>query len=239
MKLASVVLAVACLLVAAPAAGAATSYKFKADVTVFQEAEWQVVSQTDDLCSGSNVFNVYAGQGEGYLRASGRRKSVTFRKTRAGLQSSALAVPGFAVRDAAYSSSREGSDEDCDPPAPATVDTGACGLIVKRKGTARLNMLLIGGRLSLTGGLYEPPTRPRCPDASGYTGGIGYAGPARSRKDVDKLIQNPRVRSIELGASAKNKSLEGNVSPSPAFNLRSSSGTGTARWSVKLTRVKK
>lgn len=239
MRFSPLALAVTSLLVAAPAATAATSYKFKADVTVFQEAEWQVVSQSDDLCGSSNVFNVYSGQGEGYLRASGRRKSVTFRKTRAGLESSRFAVPGFAVRDAAYSSSREGFDEDCDPPAPLTVNTGACGLIIKRKGPARLNMLVIGGRLSLTGGLYEPAERPRCPDASGYTGGIGYAGPARSRKDVDKLIQNPRVRSIELGASAKNKSLEGDVSPSPAFNLRSSSGTGTARWSVKLTRVKK
>ena len=230
--------AVVSMLAVAPAAQSATKHKFRVSVTVFQEAEWQIVSQTDDLCSGSNVFNVYSGEGSGYLRAKGRTK-VTFSRKGGVLQSSGFRVPGFAVRDAAYSSRQEGFDEDCNPPAPAQIDTGACGLIIRRKGTARLNLLVVGGRLALTGGLYEPPERPRCPDASGRTGGIGYAGPSRSRRDVAKLITSRRVRSIELASSVKSKPLGGDdISPSPAFNVRSASGEETVRWRVKLTRIR-
>lgn len=239
-RVVALALALTSLLVTVPSAQAAKKPKFRVSVTVFQEAEWQVLSQSDDLCGGSNVFNVYSGEGSGYLRAKSSRARVTFTKTRTGLTSSEFRAPGEAFREATYSSSREGFDEDCDPPAPAQVNTDACGLIIRRTGTARMHLLVLpNGRLTLTGGFYEPRSRPRCPDASGRTGGIGYSGPSRGRRDVGKLLQNKRVRSIELSSSVKNDPLGADdVSPSPGFDVRSASGEQSVRWKVKLTRLR-
>jgi hypothetical protein len=91
--------------------------------------------------------------------------------------------------------------------------------------------------LNLTGGFYNR-INAACADPSLYTGVLGFAGRPK-RNDVNDLIVNKRVRSIELSAFDSTKFTCKNLSD---FGANSQCvegyGKGTASWHVKLTRMR-
>lgn len=234
------VLAIA--ITATPAAAEAASYRFKVNLTVVQTTDWaQTVRHPapgDGYCGERDVHYVYTGDGDGQLKAKLIGGRVTFRGTRRQMQSTEIKVPGTVVSNASpYSIAREGTpDEFCEVPPPPPFPVGECNPLVRRPGVARSFLLALGGRLTLTGGFYRRDGK-GCADPSLYTGVLGFGG-RPARRDVNTLIANKRVRSIELSASdttpfgLKNLSDFGGNS-----KLLAGSGKGEARWSVKLVRV--
>jgi hypothetical protein len=87
-------------------------------------------------------------------------------------------------------------------------------------------------------GAFQDPGLPKCPDSSVKTAALGAAGPA-ARGDVDDLIRNKRVRSIELRASKQRRKLGplDIATPGAVFENIAASGTYSASWKVKLTRI--
>jgi hypothetical protein len=240
-----IALAIAGLMLLPDVAGA-KSYRFKVDLTVFQDTDWtehvRHPAPGDAYCGERDVHYVYKGEGGGQLKAKIRGGRVTFNGTKRFLQSSEIKVPGTVLSDSSpWSVEMVGfPDEGCEvPPPPAFTNGGdGCNPLVRHPGTARSFLLALKGRLNLTGGFYRRDKK-SCSDPSGYTGVLGFGG-RPARRDVNDLITNKRVRSIELSASdpsnvftAKNLSSFG-ANSETVFG----SGKGVARWSVKLTRLR-
>ena len=121
--------------------------------------------------------------------------------------------------------------QGCKLPAPPALDVGECNPFVPRRGTARGFLVVIGGRMNLTGGLF-PRINATCLDPSLYTGVLGFGG-RPARRDVNDLIVNRRVRSIELDASDSTKFTCRNLSDFGANSeCVQGSGKGTASWRV-------
>jgi hypothetical protein len=114
-------------------------------------------------------------------------------------------VPGTVIANASdYTIAMQGvPDEGCAVPAPPAFPVGDCNPLVRRRGTARSFFLVVGGRPTLTGGFYRRDGG-ACADPSLYTGAVGFGG-RPARRDVNDLIVNRRVRSIELAASDTTK----------------------------------
>ncbi|MDX6586450.1 MAG: hypothetical protein QOI31_923, partial [Solirubrobacterales bacterium] len=127
------------------------------------------------------------------------------------------------------------ADQGCDlPPPPFSV--GECNPFAWRPGKARSFLVVIGGRMNLTGGFYNPDYD-ACYDPSLYTGVLGFGGRPR-RSDVNKLIVNKRVRSIELDASDSTKfSCKRLADFGANSDCVEGFGSGSASWHVKLTRI--
>ena len=229
----------------APSAASAASYRFKVNLSVVQTTDWaQTVRHPapgDGYCGSRDVHWEYRGDGDGQLKAKVVGRRVTFKGTRRALQSTEIKVPGTVVSDHSdYTITQVGvADPGCDlpepPPPPHSGE--ACGQLARRPGTARSFLLVLSGRLNLTGGFYRRDKK-ACADPSLYTGLLGFGGRPK-RRDVNKLIVNKRVRSIELSASDKTVFGAKNLSDFGA-NSRTleGSGTGSARWHVKLTRIR-
>ena len=225
-------------------AAQAASYRFKVDLTVFQDTDWQEQvrhpAPGDAYCGDRDVHYVYASDGGGQLKAKIRGGRVTFKGTRRFLQSSELKVPGTVLTDSSpWTVAMEGvPDEGCEvPPPPAFTNGGeGCHPLIRHPGTARSFLLVLKGRLSLTGGFYRRDKK-ACSDPSGYTGVLGFGG-RPGRRDVNDLITNKRVRSIELSASDSDTFTAKKLS---SFGANSETifgaGKGSARWHVKLTRL--
>jgi hypothetical protein len=221
----------------------AASYRFKVDLTVVQTTDWgQTVRHPapgDGYCGDRDVHYVYTGDGDGQLKAKIVGGRVTFRGTRRMMQSTEIKVPGTVVSNASdYSVAMEGvPDEGCVVPSPPPFSAGnGCNPLVRRPGVARSFLLAIGGRLTLTGGFYRGDQK-SCADPSLYTGVLGFGG-RPSRRDVNTLIANKRVRSIELSASDTTKFGLKNLSDFGANSkLLKGSGNGSASWRVKLVRM--
>jgi hypothetical protein len=230
-----------------PGVAEAATYRFKVDLTVVQTTDWEESvrhpAPGDAYCGDRDVHYVYKSQGDGQLKAKIRGGQVTFRGTRQALQSSEIKVPGTVVTNSdPWSIAMVGvPDEGCDvPPPPAFPNesaSGGCNPLVRRPGTARSFLLAIGGRLTLTGGFYRRDKR-SCSDPSLFTGVLGFGG-RPARRDVNTLIMNKRVRSIELSASDTTKFTKKNLSDFGANSKTiAGSGKGEARWNVKLTRIR-
>jgi hypothetical protein len=238
------VIALAIGVMCVPSAAEAASYRFKVDLTVFQDTDWteQVrhPAPGDAYCGDRDVHYVYSSDGGGQMKAKIRGGRVTFKGTKRFLQSSEIKIPGTVVSDAApWTIAMVGTpDEGCDvpPPPPFTNGDEGCNPLIRRPGTARSFLLVQKGRLILTGGFYRRDKR-ACSDPSLYTGVVGLGG-RPARRDVNDLITSKRVRSIELSASDKDVFTAKNLS---SFGANSEtifgSGKGVARWSVKLTRL--
>jgi hypothetical protein len=148
-------------------------------------------------------------------------------------------VPGTVVSNASeYTVAMEGvPDQGCEVPPPPPFSVGECNPLIRRPGTARSFFLVLGGRLTLTGGFYRRDGK-ACADPSLYTGAIGFGG-RPARRDVNDLIVSKRVRSIELTASDRTVFTAKNLSDFGANSkILEGSGKGRARWTVKLTRLR-
>jgi hypothetical protein len=228
-----------------PDVASAKTYRFKVDLTIFQDTDWTAhhvrhPAPGDAYCGERDVHYVYKSSGGGQLKAKVRGARVSFTGTRRQLQSSEIKIPGTVLSDAdPYSVEMVGfPDEFCDvpPPPPFTVGDG-CHPLIRHPGMARSFLLVLGGRLNLTGGFYRRDKK-ACADPSLFTGLLGLGG-RPARRDVNKLIANKRVRSIELAASDSTTFTAKNLSD---FGANSQTlfgqGKGKARWSVKLTRIR-
>jgi hypothetical protein len=223
----------------------AASYRFKVDLTVFQDTDWteQVrhPAPGDAYCGERDVHYVYNSEGGGQMKAKIRGGRVTFKGPKRFLQSSEIKVPGTVLSDSApWRVEMVGTpDEGCEVPPPPLFTNGeeGCHPLIRRAGTARSFLLVQKGRLILTGGFYRRDKR-ACSDPSGYTGVVGLGG-RPARRDVNDLITNKRVRSIQLSASDKDVFTAKKLS---SFGANSEtvfgSGKGVARWSVTLTRLR-
>ena len=72
---------------------------------------------------------------------------------------------------------------------------------------------MFGGRLGLLTAFERAgnPSTPLCPDPTAVS--VTGSKPTPARRDVDDLIRNRRVRSIELSASLKDKDIPGIAQP--------------------------
>ena len=230
---------------AAPGFAQGASYKFKVDLSVYQDAtDWQqeVRWPRDGMCGERDVHYVYKNGGDNELKLKVRGARVTFTGTRAGVQSSIFKVPGSVISDhTGYEIRQVGvPDDNCSDYRPAMTppgEGGSCSPLARRAGVARVGLLTgRGGKLSLLGG-FTRNDRKVCPDATLYSGVPGMAGPA-ARRDVAKLITSRKVRSIELQAVREGPFGLKNLSDWGAnTRLLSGSGKGKANWKVKLTRI--
>jgi len=244
-RIALLTVATAALLAPAGAGVAqGASHKFKVDLTITQETDWaQTVrhprSVTESYCGSRDVHYVYSGEGDGLLKAKLRGGRITFRNS-AGWLSTEMKVPGTVISNAAYTVARQGvPDEGCVVPDPldTSVMAGTCTPLVRQPGTARSFFLVQRGKLVLTGGFYRKDKK-ACADPSIYTGVVGVAGRPR-RNDLNKLIPNKRVRSIELSAATNTVFTAKNLSDFGAnTKILTGSGKGKASWKVKLTRIR-
>jgi hypothetical protein len=236
-------LAAVMLTMLVPGAAQAATYRFKVDLTVVQTTDWEETvrhpAPGDGYCGERDVHYEYRGDGDGQLKAKVRGARVTFKGNRRALQSTEIKVPGTVIANASdYTISMVGvPDEGCEVPPPPPFQAGSCNPLIRRPGTARSFLLAIGGRLNLTGGFYRRDKQ-GCADPSLYTGVLGFGG-RPARRDVNELIMKKRVRSIELSASDTTKFTAKNLSDFGANSKTlEGSGEGSARWTVKLTRLR-
>ena len=231
-------LATAVALIAAVPAQAARSYRFKLDLSVYQESDWTLRWAFPRECRYGRYE--YSGEGNGYLSARIRGARITFPGTGL-LQSTQFRARGFAVNDGEWKGPTPfGEPSRCVSREPPTEDTSGCNPLVRRRGTARSALLVARGRLYLLGGFYrDGGNRVACPDPTYYTGAVHGGGP-QGRGDLDRLIRNPRVRSIQLSVSRTRRFGLADFRDPAGANTRAlaGSGTGKARWSVKLTRIR-
>lgn len=235
----------ALLILVTPGVAQAAKYRFKVDLTVVQNTDWEEAvrhpAPGDAYCGDRDVHYVYKSSGDGELRAKVRGARMTFTGTRRVLQSSEIKVPGTVVSDhTPWTIAMQGvPDEGCEVPPPPQPPTSEerCNPLIRQPGVARSFLLVMRGRLNLTGGFYRRDKR-GCTDPSLYTGVLGFGGRPK-RNDVNTLITNKRVRSIELSSSATDKfGLKDLSSFGANSETVEASGTGKARWTVKLTRLR-
>lgn len=227
---------------AAPAS-AAKSWKYRADITIVQKSDWSMTVRwpRDGFCGSDDVHYVYRGSGDGDLRAKVRRRRTTFRSVGGLLQSTEIRVPGEVISDATWSVARQNNPtHSCNVPPPIERRENGCNPLLRKRGTGRLRLMVIRGRLYLIGGFYPRDTNLLCGDPTGYTGLLGAAGPVRSRKDVDDRIKSKRTKSIKLTSRRTQTFTTADFADGFGANTRGldGSGSGTARWTVKLTRIR-
>ena len=222
----------------APGADAAKSYRFKMDISVYQVTGWSAHFREDAWC-GQDYHREWTGTGSGLLKGSLRGGRITFRSRGRALSSSPFKVSGSRSAHNDWTVQWVGApDGTCRPDLPAAEppDTSDCGL---RKGTLASQLVVFGGRLGLITAFERAgdPRTPLCSDPTAVSVTGSKASPAR--RDVDDLIRNKRVRSIELSASVKDKNIPGRSLnlPTGGTDLLSGNGNYDARWKVKLTRI--
>ncbi len=228
---------------AAPASANAATYRFRVDFTVVQHAGWQYTFR-DNICKDDSAADYYehSGTAHNHLKSTLRGGRLTFR-TGPMLQSGELRTPAFHMGDdfewsVVY---RDDPNSDCLPsPNLGTPQRGIHCDGDWIRGVLRTHFLVIKGRLMPTGGFYTKPAGVfLCPDATAVTGAIAAAGPS-TRRGVDKLITNRRVRTIKLGAGPKRVALGASklTLPGPNFDVLSGVGGYNAKWSIKLVRLR-
>jgi hypothetical protein len=233
-----VLVALAVLAASAAPAHAAKIYRFKMTISVLQTTGWNAHFREDAQC-GEDYHRDYMGGGSGTLRGRLRGGHVAFRMRDGILQSTAFNIPGSRRASNDWTVQWVGTpDESCPPNLPAAEepDQRDC---VARKGKLASQLLVVGGRLSLLTAFERAgsPDVPLCPDPTAVS--VTGAKPTPRRRDVDDLIRNKRVRSIELAASLVDKNIAGkNLNlPTGGTTLLSGGGNYDARWNVKLTRI--
>jgi hypothetical protein len=220
-----------------PSAGAAT-YRFKLDITVHQVTGWNAHFREDASC-GEDYHREWMGGGSGLLKGTLKGARITFRSRGGSLSSSPFKIPGSRTARNDWTVQWVGTpDETCRPdlPAPEPPDTRDCGT---RKGKLESQLFVFGGRLALLTAFERAgnPSTPLCSDPTAVS--VTGSKPTPRRRDVDDLIRNKRVRSIELAASVADVKIPGNKLnlPTGGTDLLSGGGNFDARWKVKLTRI--
>jgi hypothetical protein len=235
------VAALAVLGAVAPSAEAAKTYRFKVSMTVHQVVGWNQHYRENEWC-GQDYHREFKGLGSGDLSARLTGGRISFKAQGGRLVSTEFRVPATRGALSDWEVYWAGVPENCPPGLPPAgdqaIDTSDCGIPVK--GRLRGQLFVQRGRLALFGA-FDPAGEPDpigCPDPSGISVAASAAGPA-TRRDVDDLIRSKRVRSIELGASVKNKKLTVKELGAPAegTDLISAGGDYDARWKIKLTRI--
>ena len=234
----------ASLLAAAPA-GAAPS-KFKADLYIHQSSEWAVSWTTPEIC-GDDYRHFFRGDGTGSVTYKAKGVPVTFKRSRGGFwQTNEFALSGRLGRRAGYEVGQSGNPEGCLPDyvhLPEQPDTTQCGGKDVAKSSKSFWLMIVGGRIApagaFTGKDGGDPYDNACPDQSFKTA-IVESIPSPQRRDVDKLIQNKNVRSIELasGKSYFGGPLTTNELGFPGGVNHAGEGEWEGRWTLKLTRVR-
>jgi hypothetical protein len=216
----------------------AAKYRFKMNISVLQTTGWSAHFREEARC-GEDYHRDYMATGAGTLRGTLKGGRVTFRSMGGGLQSSAFKIPGSRRASNEWTVQWVGApDESCPPDLPAAEppDTSDC---VTRKGTLQSQLLVLGGRLGLLTAFERAgnPAAPLCPDPTAVS--VTGSKPTPRRRDVDDLIRNKRVRTIDLTASVVDKNIAGkNLNlPLGSSTLLSGGGNYDAKWSVKLTRI--
>ena len=216
----------------------AAKYRFKMNVSILQSTGWSAHFREDAWC-GEDYHRDYAGTGAGTLRGSLKGARITFRSMGGGFQSSAFKIPGSRHAANEWTVQWVGApDESCPPgmPAAQAPDTSDCGT---RKGRLDSQLFVFGGRLSLLTAFERAgnPSTPLCSDPTAVS--VTGSKPTPKRRDVDDLIRNKRVRSIELTASVVDKKIAGKDLNLPlgGSTLLSGGGNYDAKWRVKLTRI--
>ena len=232
-------------LAAAPAAGA-KSYKFKLDISIKQSVSWVSGWKSQVLC-GPSFRHVTKGEGSGGFTVTGKSIPVTFTAKRGYATTKDFAIPNHSTqRNPKYTDSVEGDPGDhCSPDylTPTPVDTSTCGTKKYKSKDKRWALLVVGGRLAPFGSI-DDRYGVKCPDETSWSV-VSQGKPSKQRKDVDKLIKSPTVRSIQLSAS-KNASADlsepditvKQMGLPGAENTRTGAGFASYKWSVKLTRVR-
>jgi len=230
--------ALAALVAVVPSAQAARSYSFKLNISVLQSTGWTAHFREDAQC-GEDYHRDYQGGGAGTLRGSLKGARVTFRMRGGLLQSTGFNIPGSRRASNEWTVQWLGTpDGSCRPDLPPAEapDTADCGL---RKGKLGSQLFVAGGRLSLLTAFERAghPSTPLCSDPTAVS--VTGSKPAPRRRDVDDLIKNKRVRSIELTASLKDKAIPAKSLnlPTGGTTLLSGGGNFDAQWHVKLTRI--
>ena len=230
----------------APAAGAAKSYKFKLDISIKQSVSWVSGWKSQVLC-GPSFRHVAKGEGSGGFTVTGKKLPVTFVTKRGYMTTRDFAIPNHSTRrNPVYTQSTEGDPGDnCSPDyaTPPPIDTSTCGTKKYTSRSKRWALLVVGGRLAPFGSI-DDRYGVKCPDETSWSV-VSQGKASRQRKDVDRLLKSPTVRSIELSAS---KAASGDVTePDITVNemglpgdedTRTGAGFGSYKWSVKLTRVR-
>lgn len=222
-----------------PPAQAAKTYRFKLTVAVYQDVTWKQHFRDNAWC-GQDYHQDYQGQGGGTLEGKLRGARVTFRVRQGILQSSAFRVPATREATNTWDVKWVGiPEEDCPPDLPPATppDTSQCGKEVAGKLDSQL--MVIGGRLGLLAA-FDPAGSPDpvpCSDPTGIS--VVGATVAPKRRNVDDLIRNRRVRSIELAAQSElGKVGKSKMSaPSSGENFLSGEGIYDANLKIKLTRI--
>jgi len=235
------VLAALAVLVAAAAvvpSAEAAKYRFKMSISVLQSTGWNAHFREEARC-GEDYHRDYVATGAGTLKGSLKGARVTFRSMGGGLQSSAFKIPGSRHAANEWTVQWLGSpDGSCPPDLPAAQppDTSDC---ITRKGTLSSQLFVVGGRLGLLTAFERAgnPAAPLCPDPTAVS--VTGSKPTPKRRDVDDLIRNKRVRSIDLTASLVDKNIAGKnlLLPLGSSTLLSGGGNYDAKWHVKLTRI--
>jgi hypothetical protein len=229
---------------AGPASAAAP--KFKADLYIHQSADWSASWTTPEIC-GEDYRHTFRGDGTGAATYKVKGALVTFKKGRAGIwQTNEFAMSGKLGRQAGYQVGESGNPEGCAPgwtTPPAPPDTSACGVKNVAKSSKGVWLTIARGRIApfgaFTGKDGGDPYDAACPDQSLKTAVI-EAVPSPQRSDVDKLIQNKNVRSIQLN-SGKNYfggQLTADDLAFPGGENQAGEGGWDGRWTLKLTRVR-
>jgi hypothetical protein len=229
--------ALAALAAVVPSAEAA-KYRFKMNISVLQTTGWNAHFREDAWC-GEDYHRDYQGGGAGTLRGSLKGARVTFRMRGGLLQSTAFNISGSRRASNEWTVQWLGApDGTCRPDLPAaeTPDTTDCGT---RKGKLASQLFVAGGRLRLLTAFERAgnPSTPLCSDPTAVS--VTGSKPFPKRRDVDDLIKNKRVRSIELIASVKDKAIPAKALnlPTGGTTLLSGGGNFDAQWKVKLTRI--
>ena len=236
----------AAAVLAAPAAAAPKAPTFKASVYIYQSAEWSASWTTPELC-GDDYRHTFAGDGQGTAVFKTASARVTFtRLGRGAWTSSWFRMSGQIGRQAGYETGESGNPDGCLPDyvgKPEEPDTSECGLKKVSRSAKSFNLSVIRGRL-VPGGAFAgagggDPFDGACPDQTTRTG-VVWSVPSPQRQDVDKLIANKNVRSIELtsGRSYVRETLGADELFFPGGENQAGEGEFEGRWKVKLTRVR-
>ena len=236
----------AALCLAAPAAAqAAPKATFVAKVHIHQSAEWEASWTTPELC-GDDYRHTYAGDGQGSATFDTKSVRVTFKRRGGYWSTNEFAMKGKVGRQAAYETGESGDPEGCLPDytgIPDPPDTSECGLKTVGRSSKSFWFTIVRGRLApagaFTGAGGGDPFDGACPDLTARTG-IVWATPSPQRRDVDKLITNKRVRSIELssGPSYVRETIPFDQLLFPGGENWAGGGEYEVLWTVKLTRVR-
>jgi hypothetical protein len=241
---------------AVPAAAGAATYRFKVvDLEVEQHVTWHEVFRTNN-CNAD--YYEHTGEGGGTLKSRAfPRGRVTFKTAGGSLQPAQLRgrpfdedepdVVGPVVAFAQYGhwdvTFKDDPNSGCMPPESASQPDRSCDRVQERddeswpEGILQSFLMIVGGRVRLSGGVNPLEPKQVCSDPSLVTGTVSHAVPAR--RDVARLIRDRDVGRISLSASKKGHlPADRLATPGAATDIVSGGADYNVRWSMTLVRLR-